>query len=115
MAEHALSSGPGAGRCVRMRFIKQARATPHDVAVVCGEVALTYDQLRVRSGWLATHLQQRGVVPDTLVAICIDRSVEMVIGLLGILQAGGAYLPLDPSFPRERIELLLDDGDIRVL
>jgi amino acid adenylation domain-containing protein len=83
--------------------------------VRCGDVALTYAQLRAQSGRLATHLQARGVVPDTLVAICIDRSVEMVVGLLGILRAGGAYLPIDPAFPRDRIELLLDDGAIRIL
>jgi len=102
-------------RCVHTRFVEQAHATPQAVAVRCGDVALTYDQLRVQSGRLASELRARGVAPDTLVAICIDRSVEMVVGLLGILEAGGAYLPIDPAFPRDRIEMLLDDGAIAIL
>ena len=76
---------------------------------------LTYRELNRRANQLAQHLQALGVGPDVLVGICLERSLELVVGLLGILKAGGAYLPLDPSYPAERLAFMLDDAQARVL
>lgn len=72
-------------------------------------------ELNSRANQLARYLQNRGVTPDQLVAICIERSVEMVVGLLGILKAGGAYVPLDPNYPADRLAYMLEDAAPRVL
>ncbi|PYJ97129.1 MAG: non-ribosomal peptide synthetase, partial [Verrucomicrobia bacterium] len=64
---------------------------------------------------LAHHLRKLGVQPDTLVGICLDRSLDLVVGLLGILKAGGAYLPLDPSYPQERLAFMLEDSQAPVV
>lgn len=64
--------------------------------------SLTYQQLNTRANQLAHYLQELGVKPDTLVGICVERSLEMIVGILGILKAGGAYVPLDPEYPQER-------------
>ena len=87
----------------------QAERTPEAVALVCGETRLTYGQLERRSNQLAHHLRARGVGPDVLVGLCVERSVELVVGVLGILKAGGAYVPLDPAHPEERLRFVLED------
>src|SRR5208282_353387 len=69
----------------------------------------TYQQLNERANQLAHHLRSLGVGPDTLVAIAVERSLEMIVGLLGILKAGGAYVPLDPDYPEERLKYMLED------
>jgi amino acid adenylation domain-containing protein len=97
------------------RFEAQAERTPDAVAVVCDERQLTYRELNLRSGQLAQYLRGRGVGPETLVGICIERSLDMVVGLLGILKAGGAYVPLDPAYPRERINFVLEDARVALL
>jgi amino acid adenylation domain-containing protein len=97
-------------KCIHELFEEQVERTPEEVAVVFEDRWLTYRELNERANRLARHLQGLGVGPDTLVAICIERSLEMVAGLLGILKAGGAYVPLDPSYPTERLEFMLRDS-----
>ncbi|KTS80479.1 peptide synthetase, partial [Paenibacillus jamilae] len=98
-------------KCFPELFIKQARKTPEAIAVVYEEQSLTYRELKEKSTLLAIYLQNQGVTPDTLVGICMERSLEMVIGLLGILLAGGAYVPLDPDYPEDRLEYMLQDSN----
>jgi amino acid adenylation domain-containing protein len=93
----------------------QVRRTPDDVAVVFENTELTYRELNQRANQLAHYLAKVGVGPDVLVGICAERSIEMVIGLLGILKAGGAYVPLDPSHPGERLAFMLQDAQLPVL
>jgi len=72
---------------------------------------LTYGELNRRSNQLAHYLREQGVRPDERVGICVERSIEMVVGLLGILKAGGPYVPLDPSYPSERLQYMLTDSE----
>ncbi len=90
-------------------FEEQAIRTPEAMAVVYGRQSLTYQQLEERSNQLAHYLRAQGVGAETLVPICMERSVEMLIGILGILKAGGAYVPIDPAYPRDRIGYMLED------
>lgn len=83
--------------------------------MVFADKQLTYRELNSRSNQLAHHLQQLGVVPDVLVGICVERSVEMIVGLLGILKAGGAYLPLDPTYPQERLSFMLEEAQASIV
>jgi amino acid adenylation domain-containing protein len=91
-------------------FEEQAERTPEAVAVVYEDRELTYGELNTQANQLARHLIGLGVRPDDRVAICVERSVEMVVGLLAILKAGGAYVPLDPAYPKERLEYMLGDS-----
>jgi arthrofactin-type cyclic lipopeptide synthetase A len=91
-------------------FEAQVRRTPDAVAVQAGDRQLTYAQLNRRANQLAHHLRELGVRPDTRVGICVERSLELLVGLLGILKAGGAYVPLDPGYPRERLHYMLQDS-----
>ena len=110
-------------RCIHQLFEAQVEQAPDAVAVVCpatgaehdAEAPLTYRQLNRRANQLAHYLQALGVGPDVLVAICVERSAEMVIGLLGILKAGAAYVPLDPSYPKERLAIILQETQAPVL
>ncbi|WP_280949744.1 AMP-binding protein, partial [Methylosinus sp. 3S-1] len=86
-------------RCIHQLFEAQASETPDAVAVAFEEQSLTYAQLNARANRLAHHLRRLGVGPETLVGLCVERSLEMIVGLLGIMKAGGAYLPLDPDYP----------------
>ncbi|MFL6197929.1 MAG: amino acid adenylation domain-containing protein [Thermoanaerobaculia bacterium] len=97
-------------RCIHRLFEEQAERRPEAVAVVCGDEGLTYAQLDGRADELAHHLRRLGVGPEALVAICLERSLEMIVGLLAILKAGGAYLPLDPGDPPQRRAVLLADA-----
>ena len=96
-------------------FAAQVARTPDAVAAVFEEEALTYGQLDARSSQLAHHLRGLGIGPEVVVGLCLERSVEMLVGLLGILKAGGAYLPLDPSYPPERLSFMLADTGAPVL
>ena len=96
-------------------FGAQAARTPDAVAVVFGEERLTYAELDARSNRLAHHLRALGVGPEVIVGLCVERSPELIVGLLGILRAGGAYLPLDPDYPPERLAFMLADADAPVL
>ncbi|HXL18912.1 MAG TPA: condensation domain-containing protein, partial [Streptosporangiaceae bacterium] len=96
-------------------FEAQAARTPQAVAVVFEERRLTYAELNARANQLAHHLQGLGVGPETVVGLCVERSLEMVVGLMGILKAGAAYLPLDPGYPPERLAYMLGDARAPVL
>ena len=96
-------------------FEQQVALTPDAVAVVSAGRSLSYRELDQRSNQLARHLQQLGVRRETRVGIAVDRSVEMMVGLLAILKAGGAYVPMDPSYPAPRIALMIEDSEAPVI
>lgn len=100
----------GKDLCVHQMFEEQAWRTPNQVAMEYGKERLTYQELNARAGEMATRLRSLGVGPDRLVGVCLERSVEMVVALLGILKAGGAFLPLDPEYPQERLAFMLTDS-----
>jgi len=102
-------------QCVHQLFAAQVERTPDAVAVVFENQSLTYRQLNEKANQLAHYLQKRGVKPEVLVGICVERSLEMLIGILGILKAGGAYLPLDPSYPQQRLAFMLADAQVPIL
>ncbi|MEG3918021.1 amino acid adenylation domain-containing protein [Microcoleus sp. T3_A4] len=101
--------------CIHQLFEAQVEQTPDAVAVIFKEEQLTYRELNAKANQLAHHLQGLGVKPETLVGICVERSLEMIVGILGILKAGGAYVPIDPAYPSERIAYMLDDSQLPVL
>jgi len=96
-------------------FEHQVARTPDAVAVVSAGRSLTYRELDERSNQLARHLQLLGVRPETLVGVAVERSVEMMVGLLAILKAGAAYVPMDPSYPVQRIALMIEDSEAQVI
>ncbi|ARN83878.1 hypothetical protein B1812_21580 (plasmid) [Methylocystis bryophila] len=102
-------------RLLHELFEDRAAQTPAATAVVFEDAQLAYGELNARANQLAHHLRSLGVGPDALVGICVERSLEMVVGLLAILKAGGAYLPLDPDYPRERIGFMLEDAKPRLV
>ena len=101
--------------CVADLFEAQVAQTPDRVAVEGAGERLTYAQLNHRANQLAHYLQTLGVKPDVLVGLCVDRSIDMVMGLLGVLKAGGGYVPLDPAFPQARLSYILEDAQVAVL
>ena len=96
-------------------FEAQVQRTPDAIAVEFNGKKVTYGDLNARANQVARHLKRLGVGPGTLAAICIERSVEMVEALLGVLKAGAGYVPLDPTYPRERLAYMLDDAKVAVL
>ncbi len=104
-----------ADKCIHHLFEEQVERSPDAIAAVFGEEQLTYRELNQRANQLAHHLQTLSVGPEVLVGICVERSLEMVVGLLGILKAGGAYVPLDPHYPPERLAMMLTDAQPAVL
>jgi amino acid adenylation domain-containing protein/thioester reductase-like protein len=103
------------GSSIHQLFEAQTIATPDAIAVVFQDQQLTYGELNQKANQLAHHLQTLGVKPEVLVGICVERSLEMIVGLLAILKSGGAYLPLDPAYPRERIAFMLEDAKVSTL
>ena len=103
------------GKCIHQLFETQVEQTPDAVALVFENKRLSYHELNERANQLANYLQRLGVKPETLVGICVERSLEMMVGLLGILKAGGAYVPLDPNYPQERLQFMLQDSVAPVL
>jgi len=101
--------------CIHQLFEAQAEQTPNAVAAVFGSEQLTYRELNHRANQLAHYLQGLGVGPETCVGICVERSLDILVGLLGILKAGAAYLPLDPAYPQERLTFMLEDAQVPVL
>jgi amino acid adenylation domain-containing protein/non-ribosomal peptide synthase protein (TIGR01720 family) len=99
-------------KCIHQLFEEQVEQTPDAVAVVFEDQQLTYQELNHQANQLAHYLQGLGVGPEVLVGICVERSLAMVVGLLGILKAGGAYVSVDPSYPQERLTLMLNDAKI---
>jgi len=101
--------------CVHELFEAQVAKTPRAVAIEFEDERLTYDELNARANRLAHYLRELGVGPDARVAICVERSIEMVVALLATLKAGGAYVPLDPAYPSERLAYMLEDSAPAVL
>ena len=104
-----------AHKCAHQLFEDQVERTPDALAVVFEDQRLTYAELNQRANQLAHHLQTLGVQPETLVGICLERSPEMIVSVLAVLKAGGAYLPLDPTYPPERLAFMLEDSGAPVL
>jgi len=103
------------GACIHELFEAQAQRTPEATAVVFEDQQLTYAELTERANRLAGHLRTLGVGPEVLVGICVERSLDMVVALLGILKASGAYVPLDPDYPQERLAYMIEDSRMSVL
>ncbi|WP_346294331.1 amino acid adenylation domain-containing protein, partial [Sphaerothrix gracilis] len=101
--------------CVHQQFEVQAQQTPQAIAVEHSGQSLTYQQLNGRANQLAHYLRTLGVGPETLVGLHVERSLAMVVGLLGILKAGAAYVPLDPNYPAERLAFMVADAKMTVL
>jgi amino acid adenylation domain-containing protein len=101
--------------CIHQLFEEQSARTPNGIAIQFQERKLTYSELNSRANQVAHHLLRLGVKPDSRVGICVHRSPEMMVGLLGIMKAGAAYVPLDPTYPRDRLEFMLQDGGAAVL
>ena len=101
--------------CLHELFEEQVERTPGKVAVVFEGHRYTYSELNQRADQLARHLRSLGVGPEVLVGLYLERSLEMVVGLMGVLKAGGAYLPLDPSYPADRLGFMLDDARPKVV
>ena len=93
-------------------FEQQATQNPAKVAVIAGDESLTYAELNERANQLGRHLRSCGTGRESLVGICIDRSLEMAIGIVGILKSGGAYLPLDPDYPKDRLAFMVRDANL---
>ena len=102
-------------KCIQQLFEEQVERTPDAIAVIYRDRQLTYRELNDRANQLAHYLQDLGVAPEVLVGFCVDRSLEMIIGLLGIIKAGGAYVPLDPAYPAERLSYMVEDAKISVV
>ena len=102
-------------QCWHQLFEQQAALTPNSIAVVCEDRQLTYAQLNARANQLAHHLQSLGVASETIVALYLDRSVEICVGMLGVLKAGAAYLPLDPQLPADRLTFMVQDAKASVI
>ncbi len=102
-------------KCVHQLFEEQVARTPEAVAVSLEEQRLSYGELNRRANRLAHRLRSLGVGPEDMVGLCQERSVEMVVGILGVLKAGAAYVPMDPAYPAERLEFVLQDANARVL
>mgnify|MGYP001106864068 CR=1 FL=1 len=102
-------------QCLHQLFEKQVAQTPDAVAVIFGQESLTYAELNQQANQLAHYLQSLGVKPETLVGLCVEPSIKMMVGLLGILKAGGAYIPIDPSYPQQRVAYMLEDAAVPIL
>jgi len=102
-------------RCLHELFEACVNRNPDATALVHGDQQLTYGELNRRANRLARHLRRMGVGPEVLVGICLDRSIDLVVGMLAILKAGGAYVPLDPAYPKERLAFILEDTRAPVL
>jgi amino acid adenylation domain-containing protein len=104
-----------AGLTIHARFEEQAARTPDAIAVVSGNIRLSYRELDVRANQLAHRLRDEGVSPGVTVGVCLDRSIEMLVGVLGILKAGGAYVPMDPGYPDDRLLFIGQETRIALL
>jgi amino acid adenylation domain-containing protein len=103
-------------------FEEQVKRTPDDIAIVYEDQQLTYKELNEKSNQLAHYISEhhkektkQALLPDTLIALCLDRSLEMVIGILAVMKAGGAYVPIDPFYPQERIDYILEDSQSKLI
>ncbi|MCL2425969.1 MAG: amino acid adenylation domain-containing protein [Oscillospiraceae bacterium] len=102
-------------KTIHQLFEEQVERTPKNIALIFNNESMTYDELNAKSNQLARILRDKGVRSDSIVGLMVERSFEMIIGILGILKAGGAYLPVDPEYPVERIEFMLKDSRADIL
>ncbi|NET09553.1 MAG: amino acid adenylation domain-containing protein, partial [Symploca sp. SIO2B6] len=102
-------------KCIHQLFEDIVERTPNAIALVFENQQLTYQQLNCRANQLAHYLQSVGVGADVMVGLCVERSLNMIVGILGILKAGGAYVPLDPDYPTERLSFMLEDAQVSVI
>ncbi|MBA4495173.1 amino acid adenylation domain-containing protein [Paenactinomyces guangxiensis] len=102
-------------KCIHELFEEQVDINPHAIAVIDREMRYSYLELNKRANKLAYFLQQKGVGPNVFVGICMDRTFDMIVGLLGILKAGGSYVPLDPDYPKERLAYIINDTKMNFL
>ncbi|MDF2629023.1 MAG: hybrid, partial [Symbiobacteriaceae bacterium] len=103
------------GLLISQLFEEQVARTPDAAALVCGRERISYRELNDRANRLAAYLRELGAGPDGLVGVCLDRTAEMVVALLGVLKAGGAYVPLDPAYPRERLAVIAEEAQVKLL
>ena len=97
-------------------FIEEhAKCNPNHIAVKCGEEKISYEELNNKANQIAAFLKKNGVASNTLVGVCLEKSVNMIVTLLGILKAGGAYVPIDPSYPKERINYIVNDSKVKII
>src|ERR1051325_5943010 len=102
-------------KCVHELFESQVERTPNGVAVVSGDRQLTYAELNARANQLARFLRRFGIGPASLGGLCVERSIDMVVGILGVLKAGAGYVPMDPTYPADRLGYMLQDANVFVL
>jgi surfactin family lipopeptide synthetase A len=114
-AWHATANDYGPVTCIPALFENQVEHAPDATAVIFEGLSLTYRELNRRANGLAHHLRRLGVGPETRIGICLRRSADMAVALLGVLKAGGAYLPLDPAYPRDRLSFMIEDADAAVV
>ncbi len=107
-------------KTIAQLFLKQVKTSPNRVAIIFGKQRLTYQQLNEKSNRLARYIRKQyqllykaSLQPDTLIAICLDRGIEMVIAMLAVLKASAAYVPIDPAYPDERIWFIFNDSKSR--
>ncbi len=110
--ESAQAEQPELRSCLHERFEQQVERTPEALALTCEGESLSYAQLNQRANRLAYYLRDRGAAPDRLIGLHVERGMDMVVGIIGILKAGAAYLPLDPVYPRDRIAFMLEDTGV---
>ena len=108
-------AAPYPDKCIHQLFEMRVELAPDNVAVISGDQTLSYREVNASANQLARHLRALGVGPDVRVAICIERSPELVVGLLAILKAGGAYVPIDPTYPKDRLDFIVNDAAAPVL
>jgi len=108
-------SGDAMQKCIHECFEQIVEDTPDAIALVFEDQFLSYKALNEKANQIAHYLRKKGVAADSLVGLCIDRSLDMLVGLLGILKAGGAYLPIDSSYPHSRIQFMLDDSGVQII
>ncbi len=102
-------------KSVEEKIEEEAARRPERVAVVCGEEEVSYGELSRRVGEVARYLRRRGVGPEEKVGVCVERGVEMVVGVLGVMRAGGAFVPMDARYPVERVRYMMEDSEARVV
>ncbi len=115
MANHKSSNQIWSARSIHQFIEKQAFLNPDAPAIVYGGTILSYKELNEKSNQLANFLIEKGVKPETLVGILVERSIEMVIAVIGVLKAGGAYVPIDSDYPKKRIHYMLSESGIKIL
>ncbi len=111
----AENGGIEGGACIHELFEAQVKRTPNSFVLVFEKQTLTYTDLNARANQLAHHLRGLGVTPGALVGLCVERSLDMLVGLLGILKAGGAYIPIDPMYPKDRVAYMLENSGAAIL